>query len=396
MNWVVAALSVLVILLGVLACSPQTAPSATSTAVAPKPQATSQAASSPASGKPGWQEQWDRTVEAANKEGTVVVYSGAGPGPRAEIGRLFHQAYPEIKIEDVADRGTRLALKIETERRAKLYLEDIFIDSDTPSVTQMKAIGTIVPLEPQLILPDVANPDMVKKIWYQGKLFWVDKDHMILGMQLTPDAALGINTNLVKPGDIKSWNDLTDPKWKGRMVMSDPSKPGASATFAMFTEEIMGPDYLARVVKNEPIILDDVRQALDWLVHGKVAIVIGPETPVLVEMQKAGGPITSITPKEGAWMAVGSGAITMVDKAPHPNAAKVFLNWLLTKEANAAFVRASGGHSLRMDVPPDYLAPDNVRQEGVNYWVKSQEERLLKMPDAYKRWAVTLAPIMKK
>lgn len=372
--WLVVLVLLLVSLLA--ACAPKAAP-------APAPQVPAPAAAparapAPAitgAAKPAWQTEWERVVAEGKKEGRVTLYTSAGVPARAGLTAGLKAAYG-ISLEAISGRSAETTTKLFAERRAGLYLWDIFLSGTTTLLTELKPVGALDPLEPALILPDVTDPELIKKVWWQGTLRWIDQDHYLLASRMYPQPPIAINTNLVKPDDIKSYNDLLDPKWKGKMVFRDPTIAGTS--FVPALDEIMGRDWLLKLAKNEPVIMRDERLMLDWLTHGKTPIALGPKVDTYFDLKKAGAPIQAITPKEGTWVTSGSGTITLINRAAQPNAARVFINWFLSKEGQTIYSKAAGGQSVREDVPTDFLAPEEIRQPGVKLLMTEQEDAIIK------------------
>jgi iron(III) transport system substrate-binding protein len=122
----------------------------------------------------------------------------------------------------------------------------------------------------------------------------------------------------------------------------------------------------------------DLRQLGDWLASGKYAVCIFMSARRLLERPKAQGlPVDWFGPKafkEGAILAGGSGQVGLINRAPHPNAAKVYLNWLLSKEGQTEWSRASSYPSRRLDVPRDHLTPESLPQDGKSYLPTYKEE----------------------
>lgn len=352
----------LMVLLVLVACVPQAAPApvATPVAVAPLSQA-------PA--KEGWEVEWDKVMEAAKKEGSVVFSSTAGAEVRAPVASAFKGKYG-LRVESVGARGGEISEKLKAERRAGLHLVDVYIGGPTTVLTDLKPAGVLDPLEPALILPEVKDP----KVWWRGQLPWGDKDHYLISFTQYPSSTYAINTELVRAEELKSYRDLLNPKWKGKMVMNDPTLPGAGNTwFARVGYIIMSLDFLRELAKQEPVILRDQRLQVEWLAHGKYAIAIAPDTTPMAYFGKAGAPVSYVTPVEGLVLAAGHGNVSLVNRAPHPNAAKVFINWLLSREGQEVWSRATLNPSVRLDVSSEHVEPEKRREPGVKYYVQDEE-----------------------
>ncbi len=333
---------------------------------------------SPTKEKAGWELEWNKTIVAANRENKVVVYNTSNSTVLTAIGTAFKRKYG-LELENITGRGAELAVRLLNERKAGLYMADLYMAGTTTPVVTLKPAGALDPLKPALILPEVVNPGA----WYGGDLRWVDPQFNILGFLAYPNALVVVNTQLVKKGEVKSLQDLLNPMWKGKIVMNDPSVAGTgSKSFVVIGWQKLNLDYWRNFAKQEPAIMRDQRLLIEWVARGKYAIAFAPRPPEVAEFKTAGAPIEYIMPEEGTYLSTGSGAIALINKARHPNAAKVFLNWLLSREGQTVFTQAHGANSARVDVPTEGLDPELIRQPGVKYFLGADtEEWLLKEPE---------------
>src|SRR3990167_7263981 len=171
--------------------------------------------------KVGWEKDFENTLIEAKKEGKVVVYQTAGPDLREALAKAFFNKYG-ITVESLTGTGFQVSEKIIRERRAGLYLSDLYQGGVTTPTLLLKPAGVLDPLEPTFIIPDIKDAELIKKIWWEGKLQWVDSDHKILSFMAFPIPWLVINTDLVRIDEINSYRDLLNPKWKGKIVWFDP------------------------------------------------------------------------------------------------------------------------------------------------------------------------------
>ena len=325
-------------------------------ACAAEEKATPAPAASPGGAKAAWEQEWDRVVEAAKKEGTVTVVGPEGDEMRKALSKPMKEKYG-ITVELLGGSGSALASRIKAERDAGQYLWDVNLGGTTTPLERFKPIGAVEPLEPALILPEVKEG----KGWLGGNLFWLDKERMVLAMSSYSTEAFAINSGLVKAADFKSYKDLLDPKWKGKIAVArDPRvSGGGQAKFHFFyVHPELGPDFIRALARQDLALLRDDRQAADWLAQGRYPLMLGASKEVVTPMMKAGAPIEWVGPdrmKEGGSTHVGSGAVALFNRAPHPNAAKVFINWVLSKEGQTEFSLASGLASRRLDVPKDHI-----------------------------------------
>lgn len=361
-------------------CSPTTSPPQADQAVSqPKEESRPVA-------KQGWETEWEQTLNVARKEGKVVVYtSSTGPAIKEAIG-LFRQKYG-IDIEVVSGRGSEMSRKIITERNSGLYLVDVFNVGMNNNLGEAKPAKMLDPLEGSLILPEVKDP----KVWFGGELPWGDKDHMVLKYYAYPSSPLGINTDLSRADEIKSYYDLLAPKWKGRIAMNDPTLAGIgfNSFSSLMYNKALDLDYFRQLIQQQPVIVRDQRLQIDWVAKGKYSIALWPQPGPLSEYREAGAPVSFIpTPKEGAQLSVGGGALSVMNRPAHPNAAKVFINWILSREGQMYMQNAQQLQSTRVDVPFEGIDPLKIRTPGAKYfmaantveeWIITEQDRYVEM-----------------
>ncbi len=339
--------------------------------------------SAPGSTVGGWEKEWEQTLAPAKKEGRLVVYFTAGPEVRNPLTKAFQDKYG-IAIEALGGSGREIGEKILRERKAGLFLADIYQGGATTPLSILKPNGVLDPLEPAFIIPDLKDPEAIKKVWWEGKLTWFDPDHKVFAFLAYPRPWAVINTNLVKPEELKSFKDLLNPKWKGKIIMSDPVSPGPGGKFFSVTASfIMNMDFFRDLAKQDPVISRDGRLVVDGLAKEKYAISLAPLSEIVAEYKRAGAPLIHLQPVEGASLATGHGGLALINNAPHPNASKIFINWLLSKEGITLFSKSNDVHSLREDVSTDFLSAEGVRQPGLRYYWTDQEEFLLKETTLY-------------
>jgi iron(III) transport system substrate-binding protein len=317
-----------------------------------------------------WKADWEKTLQAAKKEGQLVLYGSADfEGLFAE----FHKKYPEIKVTGVFGRGADVAKRMMAERRAEKYLADLYVNGLTTGYNVFYKAKALDPLAPVLVLPEVT--DMSK--WWQGKHHYVDPESQYLfNLNGESRIVLAYNTKQVTPSEIKSYWDVLNPKWKGKIVAYNPTLGGAGDAMRFFYHhKDLGPDFIKRVLTETDLVIStDTRQMGDWLAGGKYALsIFAPISRMDLDlMQVQGLPVNWFDPeqlKEGAYITAGSGGVALINKAPHPNASKVALNWLLSREGQIAYQRIftegnDGPDSMRIDIPKDKVPRGNRRPQG--------------------------------
>ncbi|MBI4334005.1 MAG: extracellular solute-binding protein [Chloroflexi bacterium] len=318
------------------------------------PKAPEAAATEVNAPKQGWEVEWDKTVAEARKEGKVSIITQWAPDARAAvIGALKEKFGIDVEFTVVA-KTPEATTKLVTERRAGLYLTDVIGLGAIAELVDMKGTGIPAPIEPMLMLPEVKDP----KNWMGGVLF-MDQGKLVIPFSAEFSTYVGRHTELVKEGEIQSYSDLLDPKWKGKIVMSDPTLAGSGNAWVSFMTTLWGldktKDYLRQFVRQEPVLSRDLRLQAEWLARGKYPVSVAPNQSALLEFKNAGAPVAFVRIKEGGRITASGSCVGVPSgQLPHPNAAKVFVNWLLTKEGQTVFARGVFRPSARVDVPlPD-------------------------------------------
>lgn len=332
--------------------------------------------------------EWDRLASLARKEGKLSIYATPNGEFRVALIKRMREKFG-IEVQTVNGRGGELAPKILSERKAGIYNVDVYLGGK-PIVIDLKPHGVFDPLSPQLFLPEVLDP----KAWWGGDLNWIDKDKQVLAMVANPSSALAVNTKLVGKDEIKSYLDLLNPKWKDKIIFNDPTTPGVSEEwFVIIASKIMNLDYIRKLSQMGLTINRDQRLQVEWLAQGKFPIAIAPQQSTVGQFRKDGAPLELITPAEGTNLTSSSGNMAIMNKAPHPNAAKLFVNWILTREGQSLFSETVLFQSARVDVPTSHLDDFTVRKPDVKYFSSSSEEFVFTIPEYHKIAVEILAPL---
>jgi iron(III) transport system substrate-binding protein len=329
-------------------------------------------------GKPGWQSEWEKTLQAAKKEGQVDIYT-ANDYDRVFLD--FQKKYPEIKVAAITTANNPGSFhQIIAERRAGKFLRDLYIGGAATGYNILYKGNVLEPLKPTLILPEVLDQSR----WWKGiHRYMDDKGEYIFGFAEMALPFVGFNTKLVNPKEFKSYWDLLNPKWKGKIIGLDPTMGSAVDTHLVFIyhSSDLGPEYLRRFLSEMDLAVSrDTRQIVDWLAAGKYAISIftTPSRARLDDAKEQGLPVDWFGPnhlKEGVGSSTSSGNVGLVHPAPHPNAAKIAINWLLSREGQIAYQKATNGDSRRIDIPKDGVRLSTRRMEGVRYVETDSPER---------------------
>jgi iron(III) transport system substrate-binding protein len=314
-----------------------------------------------------WKNSWDQTLAVARDEGKVVV---AGP-PSQELRRTLPAAFKArygIAIEYIGGRSTELATRLRAERQAGIHSLDVVFAGNESMAMTFYGEKMLQPLKPALTLPEVVDG----KKWKKGKLWFSDpQDQYILRLANSVTTMFHINTKEVGPGELRSVKDLLDPKWKGKIALQDPTISGSGSNQAAHLYYQHGEDFVkALYVDQKPMISRDTRQITDGLARGTYPITLGAEDADVAKLKKEGLPLAILESLSDLYGEVSAsfGQVAIFDSAPHPNAAKVFVNWIASKEGSDVFNRAMGTVPTRNDIDESFLPPEIIPREGVVYF----------------------------
>ncbi len=320
--------------------------------------------------------QWEATVEAAKKEGKVNIYLYR----YGKVLDVFRNDYPEIRPYLLTGTGAQITTKILTERRAGRYLADVVgLGSSNYRILHQQA-KSLDAIQPALMLPEVLDTSS----WYGGRHRYLDAENKYVFAYLANASSgqLYYNTAQVNAREFTSYYDLFNPKWKGRIVALDPrprTEIGTTMQFFYYHPEL-GPAFIRRLFGTKEITFSrDSRQMIDWLGQGRFSICFGCSGALKAKHQ--GLPIeifdTSLW-KEGASFSVGGGTLSTPSQGPHPNAAKVFINWYLSRRGQITLQKFGDPdeppNSARIDIPKDEIQVHNKLIDGRKYFDGTRPE----------------------
>ena len=278
-------------------------------------------------------------IDAAKKEGAVTWYTtqiiNQFARPAAEA---FEKKYG-VKVDYVRADSNQVALRIVTESKAGRPIVDVFDGT------------TVTPILKKEGLVERWIPESAKRFgpeYYDKEGYWIATNLYVL----TP----GYNTSMVTKAQApKTWNDLLDPKWKGKILLDDPRALGSGHTFFTATQRLLGTEYHRKFVANQPVLTRDVGASERRIGLGEFPIWIPAATNGMRGLQ--GLPIRYIALREGVPHSVMDQS--MLTNAPHPNAARLFINHFVgvefqTEVAAIGFLPVLRGMEQRM---PPQLQP---------------------------------------
>ena len=323
--------------------------------------------------KPSWQATWEKTLAAAKKEGKLNFYVGRyGTEP---LLNEFRKEFPEIQLVSVNGTGNSLGTRITGEMRAGRVVADLFsggANTNYEVLYQGKALDSI---KSALILPEVLDESK----WYEGRHRYTDPEQRHIFVYIANPSSSGFyyNMTLVNPKEFKSYWDLVAPKWKGKYVSQDPLSTGLGGGLQfMYYHPELGPEFIKRLYGDmQPTLGRDRRQITDWLAQGKFPLCVGCREATKAKNQ--GLPVDELDNvdwKEGLELTTGGGSMSLIKGGPNPNAAKVFINWFLSRRGQTAMQKYNdlygedAPNSRRMDIPKEMLVPNNRMIPGKKYF----------------------------
>jgi iron(III) transport system substrate-binding protein len=321
-----------------------------------------------------WEQQWNQLVAAAKAEGKVVVYGPPTAETRDQLSATFEKRFG-IPLEYLAVAGGDAATRVVSEHGAGVYTADAIIagaDSmfrflAASGQVEKDTMGVLAPLRPALFLPEVTEPSRYRN----GKLWFVDpEDRFILRIVNFVYTPVFLNTNHVRVSDIMSWSDLLKPEYQGKIAGADPTNVGSGPGLptASFLYVTQGEQYLRDFYfGQQPFLNTNFRVLADHLASGAHPIVYSLQTQEYVRVVEDGFPVAEAANVPG-YSSAGYGFLGLLNRAPHPNAAKLFLNWIATREALQIYQDTQGYPSTRNDVDHSRMRPTIFQRAGVEYF----------------------------
>lgn len=304
------------------------------------------------------EDEWAKTLAAARQEGKVVVATPPSAKLRKAMQKAFSERFPGIELEVVPGRGSKAVKRIGDERKAGIRYFDAYVGGSSSLATGLVKPGYADVVEDYMILANVKDP----KQWFAGHVYVDNAKKYGYAFNGYQSKNFWYNTELLDPAGLDSFDDLLDPKFKGKMGFYDPRKPGAGGSTWSYLWDVKGEDYLKKLLAQEPLIVGNQRSLAEALSKGKLLLTIGLTYYSYRPFVDAGLPVKPLPKpfKEGTYVTGGSGNLAVLKDPPHPNATKVFVNWLLGPEGQKIFTDAMGQPTRRLDV-------DTSKAEKIGY-----------------------------
>jgi len=268
--------------------------------------------------------EWGRVVDAAKREGKVVLYSALVGAPSTErIAEAFEAKYG-IPIETLEARASELLERVRTEQASGRSLGDVSYNGSTATERQMLD-SIFVPHGGLSSASRLAEP-------FRSDGTRVPAFVIHFGIL--------VNTELVKPSDEpRSWNDLLGPRWKGQILADDVHPVGSGSLFFQATYGKLGRPFHEKLAAQDPSFTRDPRGSQRRVARGEYPLFLPSSLAAMKELE--GLPLKTVIPSEGAIYVLYQTAV--FKNAPHPNAARLFMDFLLSDEAQAIYAEDGYG-----------------------------------------------------
>ncbi len=274
--------------------------------------------------------------EAAKKEGELTWYVAHYSAEHAEAAaKVFMEKFPDVKVNVVRSTAQVAYQRLSQDMRAGVAQCDVFSSTDIGHYTTLKAEKKLMAFKPK-------NADTVIES-FKG----LDPDNFYH----TTNTGLVLITyqkDKVKPEDLpKKWTDLLDPKWKGQVSVGHPGFSGYVGTWVVLMKKLYGWDYFKKLEKNQPRIGRSINDTVTMLNAGEAVVAAGPSATTLTSAAR-GNPLGLIYPEDGTLLMISPSGIPA--NAPHPNAAKLFMEFLMSP-AHSKVTVEFWGDSMHAGIP---------------------------------------------
>ena len=268
----------------------------------------------------------DPRLEAARKEGKVVWYTSLALPSAEKVAKLFEAAYPGVKVEVHRTGSERILSRVMQELQANIKNADVVHTSDAGHFVLLKNKNLLMKHTP----PGVEGFPAGFK----------DKDGFYYGLRATV-SVIAYNTKAVPAAEApRSWKDLLDPKWKGKMVTAHPGYSGVISTHVLALVNQYGWDYFKQLAQNRLMLVQSAVDPSGVVASGERAVAVDGGEYTFYQSKKKGNPLEIVYPKEGVPLIVSPTAITSF--APHPNAAKLFTDFSFSREVQQVMADSEG------------------------------------------------------
>jgi iron(III) transport system substrate-binding protein len=259
-------------------------------------------------------------LQAAKREGRVVWYTSVPIETAQKVADLF-EAKTGIKVELFRSGGSNLLRRFQQEAEGGQIFADVLTHSEPAAARAMARKNMFVAFKP-------ADFDKVPAAVK-------DPDGYYIAQRLNVEALYLRADKLPAPERPRSWADLADPKYKGKMVMADPSFTSLQVTVVGMLAKTYGWDYYEKLRRNEIMLVQGNQQVADMVKRGERVIAVGADSAYVGDGRKEGFAIPTIYPTDGAFVIPSPSSV--VKGSPHPNAAKALAEFMLSGTVQKLF-----------------------------------------------------------
>ncbi|MFB9948627.1 ABC transporter substrate-binding protein [Rhizobium puerariae] len=311
--------------------------------------------------------------EAARKEGSVTWYVSQTTTEFADgMCALFKKKYAGVECNVVRASGQVIFQRLVQELQAKAVQGDLMSTNDDGQMLQLKEQGALAQFAPENL------KDMVPELRALA-----DKENYWITSGVSP-LVIAYNTRLVTEAEApKNWTDFTDPKWKGQVAIGHPSFSGSVGLWTIMMNDLYGWHFFEKIEKNQPQIGRSVADGHNLVVSGERKVALAPLPLILSDAASKKAPVAVVYPTDGALLP--PSATGILKDAPHPNAARLFENFLLGPEIAEYFAR-DYRYPLRAGVP---LAPGMRPLDSYKTKSIGTSEGISKLPDVQAKFRDT-------
>jgi len=291
--------------------------------------------------------------EAAGDTLSLVVHGM--DGHEATV-RAFQRLYPQVKVQVTVQNPSTMGPRIVSEQRAGLFLWDSWWAATTAMTVMVAPTGGFEPLTTFIEIPEILD----RSTWRAPDYMFTSADGPYVFVNSSSvESNVFFNPSVVPGLKIRGERDLLDPGLRGHIAVRDlgGGKTGASYLLASLYRS-QGPEFIKRLLlEQRPAMYANARQITDATVRGEYAIVLGGSSDTLLECRVLGG-CKSVVPLPFGQSILSRG-VGILRNPPHPAAARLWLNWLLSRQGQEVYVREwaryhrTGASSMRKDVEPD-------------------------------------------
>src|ERR1700759_1173577 len=269
-------------------------------------------------------------IDAATKEGQVSYYTSTDLPVAEKVAKAFEAKYPGIKVHTERTGAERVFQRIGQEYSSNIHAVDVVNSSDAAHFIVWKRDGLLLPYVPE----DVAK--------YPAEHRDVDGQFASFRVWLS---IIAYNTSLVKPEDApKSFADLLEPKWKGKIVKAHPGYSGTIMTATYQMQRDLGWDYFEKLAKQNIMQVQSSADPPKKLDLGERAVMADGNEYNIFQMKEAGRPVEPVYASEGSPLIIGPNGI--FKSSPNPNAAKLFQSFCVSRDAQQLIIDVGGLRSV--------------------------------------------------